>query len=230
MDWIACLASSWDGKITAANSGNNWVKLGSNADLKHLFHLRGAVQAVLFGAKTLKAWAGVHVAFVDDKPVSVPPIHVVLTRRWQLPWAAPLFCQWQADWPPLLIASASSPPKEDADLQALLNNGLVRWLPLSERHPETHCKEIEAALTLLGVKRLLVEGGGEVLATCLKAKVLQELYLTLTPWLVGGTQTPSLVGGEGLSSLLSPLSCKLKNIKVNQAGDELYLHAEVSYL
>jgi riboflavin biosynthesis pyrimidine reductase len=231
MDWIACLASSWDGKITAAHSGNNWVKLGSQADLLHLFHLRAGVQAVLFGANTLRAWDGVHFAFVEGKPLDVPPLHVILTRSWTLPWQATLFRQWQAAWPPLLIASATPPPSDNAELQALLAGCLVRWLPLSAANPEAHCQELEAVLTQqFGVKRLLVEGGGEVLATCLKAKVLKELYLTLTPWLVGGTQTPGLVAGEGLSTLLSPLACKLQNIKVQQLQDELYLHAELAYL
>lgn len=229
MDWMACLACSWDGKITAANSGNHWVKLGTEADLKHLFHLRGQAQAVLFGANTLKAWASVHVAFANDEPLPVPPVHVILTRRWALPWRADLFSQWQGTWPPILIASAFAPPADEPDLQALLSAGLVRWLPLSE-NPDRHCQEIEAALTQLGVKQLLVEGGGEVLATCLKAKVLHSLYLTLTPWLIGGTQTPSLVGGEGLSSLLAPLACRLKHIKVKQVEDELYLYGEIAYV
>lgn len=50
----------------------------------------------------------------------------------------------------------------------------------------------------LGVKRLLVEGGGTINAQLLSQRLVDEIYVYLAPLIFGGTSAPTLAGGEGL--------------------------------
>jgi riboflavin biosynthesis pyrimidine reductase len=76
-------------------------------------------------------------------------------------------------------------------------------------------------LKALAFKNVLVEGGGEIMAEVLAAGFLQELYVTLTPWILGGRGNPSLVMGD--SALWSRLELK----KQRKIGQEIYLHYRV---
>jgi riboflavin biosynthesis pyrimidine reductase len=72
------------------------------------------------------------------------------------------------------------------------------------------------------MKNVLVEGGGELMAAFLEAKLLNEIYVTLTPWVLGGKNNPTLVGGPGLSEWSA-----LKLLKQKKLKDEIYLHYKV---
>jgi riboflavin biosynthesis pyrimidine reductase len=43
-----------------------------------------------------------------------------------------------------------------------------------------------------GLERILVEGGGGLAAAFLEAGLVDELRLTITPWLLGGDAAPSI--------------------------------------
>lgn len=223
MEWMACLAASWDGKLTAARSEGEWVRLGTDADLRHLFKLRDSSQAILFGASTCRTWPSIR--FGSNREAGArPPLHYLLTNSWKLPWEGQLFQQWQAEaWGPIYIVSASQPSEA---ARPWLEREVIQWLPVEEATPEATCKAVQKHLEAAGVKRLLVEGGGEVVSLCLEAKALTHISLTLTPWLIGGHDTPSLVGGEGFKRPDFPA---LKNVQVEQLGEELYLSAAICY-
>lgn len=76
-------------------------------------------------------------------------------------------------------------------------------------------------LKSLAFSNVLVEGGGEIMAEVLGARLLQDLYVTLTPWILGGRGNPSLVMGE--EALWSRLELK----KQRKVGHEIYLHYRV---
>jgi 5-amino-6-(5-phosphoribosylamino)uracil reductase len=68
---------------------------------------------------------------------------------------------------------------------------------------------------------VLVEGGGELMAAVLRANLLQELYVTLTPWILGGRDNPSLVMGD------DALWTRLELKKSRKVASEIYLHYRV---
>ena len=236
----ACLASTVDGKITAATTPlvpapDEWVKLGSEADLNRLFALRDEADVLVYGASTLRAWPAVRFglkALQQPQGQWVPPAQVWLTRSWALPPAVlAAFGAWQPHWPTLWGASATPPPL--AVQQALPQ---LRWLPLPTALPAAQVTDEEPPMRVLmqrlqaeGYQRVLVEGGGDVLAQCLAAQVLETLHLTLTPWLIGG-DAPSLVGrlaeGEGLPR---PWPKVLWQQPVQAVGAELFLTGTVHY-
>ena len=228
---IACLASSVDGKITAAQlPPSDWVKLGTVADLNRLFTVRNQADAILFGLTTFNAWAGVRWSLEQQSQPEADRIaktHLVLTHSWQFtPQALKVLENWQPHWQPFIIVSNTPPPSVvDALLKA---NGNVIWLNLPHRHNSLNALNALMDWLVMNypVKTLLVEGGGQVVEQFLKAQLLQVMYLTITPWLIGGTTTPSLVGGEGFEKGTFP---KLQWESVEPVGDELFVQATIIY-
>lgn len=55
--------------------------------------------------------------------------------------------------------------------------------------------------TVYNCKHLSLQGGGELNAAMLKCKCVDKINTILAPVLVGGKETPSLVGGESICSL-----------------------------
>jgi 5-amino-6-(5-phosphoribosylamino)uracil reductase len=52
-----------------------------------------------------------------------------------------------------------------------------------------------------GIKNLMVEGGSTLNWNLLKLGLVDELRLIHMPFIVGGEDTPTFVGGEGFKSL-----------------------------
>tara|TARA_Y100001934_G_scaffold283126_2_gene400660 strand:- start:1606 stop:2160 length:555 start_codon:yes stop_codon:yes gene_type:complete len=76
-----------------------------------------------------------------------------------------------------------------------------------------------------GAKVLLIEAGGAVLFELFKNNLINDIYLTLCPFIVGGSQSSTLSDGEGFSS--ESLK-KFDLVQEDRLGNELYLHYTAS--
>ena len=77
------------------------------------------------------------------------------------------------------------------------------------------------ALHNLGVRRLMVEGGGSLNFELLRAGLVDELSVYMAPKIFGGQSAPSLAAGEGLAESAA-VDLKLVDIKVfDEAGGVL---------
>lgn len=208
-----------DGKITALSEEPGYVRLGSDYDIQQLKKIRDGVDAVLCGGATFRAFPKIRTGLTRSTPL----VHGLLTQSWNLPLDAPFFQAPQAEVSEILVFSPQAPP---AVFEDLITQGRLLWVPLPQAHPRQVVATIHHAFEQRGVTRLLVEGGGEILALFLEAQAIEELHLTLCPLLVGGRDIPSLVGGLGFGVSQAPRATLLN---VQQVGDELYLHMGLGY-
>ena len=74
----------------------------------------------------------------------------------------------------------------------------------------------------LSVKSLLLEGGGTLNWSFLKDDLVDEIRLTIAPWIVGGKNAVSLVEGEGFSKMSQ--STKFSLVKVKQRNNFVILN------
>ena len=74
------------------------------------------------------------------------------------------------------------------------------------------------------IKRLAILGGGKLVASVLAAGLVDELWLTVCPLILGGADAPTPVEGEGFLADLAP---KLQLLAVKQVGQEVFLHYRV---
>ncbi|HJJ33814.1 MAG TPA: dihydrofolate reductase family protein [Methanocorpusculum sp.] len=78
-----------------------------------------------------------------------------------------------------------------------------------------------------GVKSLIIEGGPTLNWFMLHHRLVDEIRLIHMPFIVGGADTPSLVGGEHLGSENDMIKLDLKGTKM--AGDNLITEYSVRY-
>ena len=74
------------------------------------------------------------------------------------------------------------------------------------------------------IKRLAILGGGKLVASVLAAGLVDELWLTVCPLILGGADAPTAVEGKGFLADLAP---KLELLAVKQVGQEVFLHYRV---
>jgi riboflavin biosynthesis pyrimidine reductase len=72
-----------------------------------------------------------------------------------------------------------------------------------------------------GADRVLVEGGGETNAAFVAAGLVDEVYVTIAPALLGGSGAPTPVDGDGFGL---GEKRRLHLLSVNRVDDELFCH------
>jgi 2,5-diamino-6-(ribosylamino)-4(3H)-pyrimidinone 5'-phosphate reductase len=190
------MAMTADGKITSARREE--PKFASRRDKKTMDKLRAEADAILVGAGTLRA---------DDPPLHVRDAEMLAYRR-SLGKPDNLVNV-------LVTASASIDPRsrffaaahaarqivatvEDApaDRVAALSAVAEVW---TIGQGTVDLPQLLSRLGDAGIERLLVEGGGELNWGFVRGDLVDELYVTLAPALLGGRNAPTLCEGEGLA-------------------------------
>ncbi len=207
---IACFAATLDGRIASTRAPRD--RIGSQADLQHLLNVRNQADAILCGGETFREYPHVRRGSQGNLP-----LQCLMTRSFHLPEQAPLFQAQPA--PPILVFSPSGPPETLKGRYP----AHIDWIPTGNGHPVAPILDTLAAR---GVNTLLVEGGGHIMNLFLQAQAVQELYLTICPLLLGGTDDPGLVTGAGFAVAQAP---RTEILSLEQRENELYLHLKVRY-
>jgi 2,5-diamino-6-(ribosylamino)-4(3H)-pyrimidinone 5'-phosphate reductase len=75
----------------------------------------------------------------------------------------------------------------------------------------------------MGIRKILVEGGGEINWSLLRLGIVNELIVTIAPKIVGGRQATTLVEGQGYRRISQGIKLHLKQAQIQNNG-ELVLH------
>jgi diaminohydroxyphosphoribosylaminopyrimidine deaminase/5-amino-6-(5-phosphoribosylamino)uracil reductase len=210
------LASSLDGQIAIGSGESRWIT-GPDARAKgHL--LRSRVDAIVVGSGT---------ALADDPELTARrggrvlhrPIRVLVDSRLRVSPDAKLYREG-ADRTWVLCGS-----KAGARRRRVLEDLGARLLEVPTRAGKLDLKRAVARLAREGLTEMLVEGGGNLAAALLRARLVDELHWFVAPRVLGGDGRPS-VGDLGLRSLVeSPLL----DGRMGRVGDDLYIRGPVDY-
>lgn len=80
-------------------------------------------------------------------------------------------------------------------------------------------KKLLKRLAKKGIMHVLIEGGGETIASAINARLVDRLYLFIAPKIIGGRDAPTPVEGIGINRIFSAL--KVKDINVQRIGDDI---------
>ena len=167
----ANFVSSLDGAVTLAGKS---AGLSSDAD-RALFHLlRELTDVVLVGAGTVRAEN-----YGGAKPVDghAPPIAVV-SKSLDLDASSRLFTDTTVR--PIVVTCAASPDDVRAQLSDIADVVVAG-------DADVDIREALDVLAERGLRRVLCEGGPHLLGSLAAAGCLDELCLTLSPVIAGGT-------------------------------------------
>jgi diaminohydroxyphosphoribosylaminopyrimidine deaminase/5-amino-6-(5-phosphoribosylamino)uracil reductase len=201
-------AMSLDGRIATARGESQWIS-GQEAR-RWALALREEHDATLVGVGTVLA---------DDPRLdrrlalaAGPGRRVVLDRRLRTPPGARLFA---AAGPLLVYAEPGAPEERRRALEAA--GATVVELP------EVAPAAVLADLYAREVRSVLVEGGGEALASFAAAAFFDQVRVACAPLLLGGRKAPGALGGEGLGELARVP--RLDRLAVRRVGRDLVLSA-----
>ena len=208
---IFSAAITLDGKL-ATRTGDS--KLSSKADKNRVHKLRSKVDAILIGKNTAK---------LDDPLLSVHgvkkknPIRVILDSNATIHTDSRII-RTSSKIPTIIVVGQEAPKK---------NLRRLEKFPIQIMVCGKHRINIKKLLVILrkqGIKKILVEGGGETNWSFVKENLTDEIIITITPYLVGGVTAITLVDGDGFLTIAKSVKLKLKSIK--KMKNEIILHYE----
>ena len=216
------LAMSADGKI--ADVMRSPARFSSPADQAHLEKQVALADGVLFGAGTLRAYG-------TTLSVSNPQLLQIRKQRGVTPQPVQIVCSRSAEFDPQLRFFKQQVPRwllttaAGAKCWQGQNNSVVgsfeRVLVVDTLAGGIDWIDAFQQLSQLGIGRLSLLGGGELVASLLAADFIDEFWLTVCPLILGGAAAPTPVEGEGFSSQLAR---RLELLSVETIEQEVFLH------
>ncbi len=197
---ILSAAISIDGKI-ATKTGDS--KLSSSSDLNRLHNLRTKVDAIIIGKNTLMR---------DDPLLTVRysrgknPIRIILDSKGDISIKSKIL-QTSAKVPTIIAVSK----KITKSNLKKLNNFPVQVIVSGEK--SVNIKSLLKKLSEKKIKTILVEGGGAVNWEFIKQNIFDELIITISPFVIGGSESVSFVQGNGFDKISKSPNLHLKLVK-----------------
>src|SRR3990172_1173166 len=185
-----------DGKI-ATRTGDSAIS--SKEDLERVHRMRESVDGIMVGINTVLAddpRLSIHKIKTDKKN----PLRVVVDSHGRMPLSARMFKEEGKT----VVAVAL---KADEEKVKGLREKAEVVVCGSEK---VNLKCLMKKLYKMGVKRLLLEGGGNLNWGMLKEGLVDEVQVALAPRIAGGKEAVSLVEGEGYATIAEGVKLKLK--------------------
>lgn len=206
---ILSAAISIDGKI-ATRTGDS--KLSSKKDLTRLHKLRSQVDAIIIGKNTVNK---------DDPLLTVRyskgknPIRIILDSHGTISNKSKIL-QTSNKVKTIIVVSKKITKK---NLQKLKKFS-VEIIIVGEN--QVNIKSLIKILSKRKIKTILLEGGGTINWEFIKNNLVDEFFITITPFILGGKDAITLVQGEGFDKITKSHKLRLNGIK--RLENDLFLH------
>ena len=213
---VAIFAMTADGKVTTKNFGP--VDFTSREDKLHLFRQRALADAVLLGHTSLErdnVRLGVPAALQElrmKRRQSRSPLRVIVSNKGRIDDRLKIF---QSNVSPIVIFSTKQMPRKNQE--ALRKRATLHL---------TDAKRVDLAAMLktlrheYKVRTLACEGGPTLFRSLLEQGLVDQLNLTIAPYMFGGAKAPTLTG-LSKEFLAASVYCSL--IDVRKVGEECFL-------
>ncbi len=211
---IVNCAMSIDGKMALPN--RKQLCISSEGDLKRVFSLRNECDAILVGIGTVLS--DNPKLTVKEKYVNHPrhPIRVVVDTHAQTP-------------PDAFTVNDKAPTilftKSKSDYKNIFGSNVEI---ISSNIDQNGFIDLPAMLQILyekGVRSLLVEGGGTVIWSFLKQKLVDDFFVFIGSIIIGAKQAPTIADRSDLSSNNEVTHMKL--IHLERIDDGVLLHYQL---
>ncbi len=202
-------AMSVDGKIATVSGDSG---LSSQKDKVRVHKLRSKVDAILVGKNTILR---------DDPLLTVRlisgrnPTRIILTSSGTIPSECKIL-QTCEKVPTIIVVSKRISKKQMSILDRFPLDVVISG------EESVDLAYLMRILARKNIKSVLVEGGGTVNWEFIKAGLFDEMYITISPLVIGGTKAVSLVQGAGFASIKKSVHLVLNSVK--KLDDCLVLH------
>jgi len=190
---VVNVAMSADGKLSTRE--RRQVKISGAQDFTRVDRLKAGSDAVMVGIGTVLA---------DDPSLTVKgedcrqhrknrglcehPVRVVVDSRARIPLDASILHKGNG----LRIIAVSE--KADPEKIAALKHAAT---VIVAGEQQVDLAALMDELGMMGIQRLMVEGGGELIGGMIRARLVDEIYTFVGNIIIGGREAPTLADGEG---------------------------------
>jgi len=219
---VATFAMTVDGKVTTKNLSP--VDFTSREDKLHLFRQRASGDAVLIGHTSLRrddVRLGLPVEMQENRlkrGQSRSPLRVIVSNEGKIDHRLKIF---QSDISPIVIFSTKRMPQryrralEKKATLHLSKTGHVDLVDMLQTLHDTY-----------GVRTVACEGGPTLFRGLLEQGLIDELSLTIAPYLFGGAKAPTLTGMDK-KFLPASVHCSLTDMRI--IGAECFLTYRIKH-
>jgi len=205
-----------DGKLTLSKgvSSKEIMKFMDEEANRYLHETRAKVDGIMVGAETIRTDNPyLTVRYVSGKN----PTRIIPTSTAYIPPDANIL---KKDSPTIIVTTEKAPEER---VKALSEKVEV----IVAGKEEVDLIKMMDILYNKGIRNLMVEGGSTLNWNLIKNGLVDEIRIIHMPFIVGGTDTPTLVGGEGFKSLEEVVKLKLRAHFMR--GSHLITEWEVKY-
>jgi len=219
----ATFAMTVDGKITTKKFSP--VDFTSHEDKLHLFRQRALADAVLIGHSTIKR---------DNVRLGVPqanlrkarikrgqtyyPIRVIVSDKGKIDARLNIF---QSDISPIIIFSTNRMPQKYQN--ALAQKAILH---LSDAEHVDLAVMLHTLRDKYKIRTVACEGGPTLFRSLLEGDLVDQLNLTIAPYMFGGANAPTLTG---LSREFLPASVHCTLIDMRVVGEGCFLTYRIKH-
>jgi 2,5-diamino-6-(ribosylamino)-4(3H)-pyrimidinone 5'-phosphate reductase len=214
MQVIVNAAMTVDGKI-ATTLGDS--KISSKEDFLRVHELRASVDGIVVGISTIIA---------DDPRLTVrlttknvrrkDPVRIIIDSTAKIPLNSRIL----RTAPKIKTIVAVTELAHRDTIRRIEKMGAV-VVVIGKRRVDL--KKVLSIIEKMGIKKILVEGGGEINWSFFTLGLVNELIVTVAPRIIGGRQATTLVEGEGYPNISSGIKLQLEKVQM-QTNGELVLY------
>ncbi len=199
------IAASLDGKIS--DESRRQVRISCDEDMKRVDELRASSDAIMVGIGTVLA---------DDPRLTVKdgklrekrvkegkppnPLRVVVDSRCRVPLGAKIL-NGEAK---TVIAVSRRADKSRIEEVSKYAEVVVCG------EEKVDLAELLERLYDMGVRKLMVEGGGTLVSSLIRHRLVDEMYIYYAPMFIGGASSPTICDGKSFDE---PIKVSLKSVE-----------------
>ncbi|MDI6822166.1 MAG: bifunctional diaminohydroxyphosphoribosylaminopyrimidine deaminase/5-amino-6-(5-phosphoribosylamino)uracil reductase RibD [Actinomycetota bacterium] len=208
------VAMSMDGKITAKRGSA--TRITSEKSRKEVHRLRGEYDSIMVGIGTV---------LLDNPLLTVRlqggethnPIRIIIDSKARIPLDSKIVKT--ASEIPTILAVANA---DEEKIQTLRQYG-VEVLPVPRKDGRVDLVKLMKELGEREITSVLLEGGSLLSASAIKAGIVDKFLFFIAPKLIGGDDTPGVIGGESIEAIDQAPNLKITDVK--RVGEDLMIEA-----
>jgi 2,5-diamino-6-(ribosylamino)-4(3H)-pyrimidinone 5'-phosphate reductase len=218
---VVNVAMSADGKISTRE--RRQVKISGRQDFVRVDRLKAGSDAVMVGIGTVLA---------DDPSLTVKseecrtrrmnrgvdehPVRIVVDSTARIPLEASILHKGAGKR--IVAVSCRADPRKIAALQKEVT-------VIISGENEVDLITLMDKLGEMGIQRVMVEGGGTLIAGLISAGLVNEIYTFIGNMIIGGKDSPTFVDGDGF--ILESAFCRLTLLETHRIEGGVLLHWKV---
>ena len=201
-------AMSIDGKISTRKNDS---AISSKLDLVRVHKLRSTVDGIVIGISTV---------LEDDPMLNVRysttrkknPTRIIIDSKARIPLNSRII-ESSNKIQTIIAVTHNASSRKIKEIQKKGAQVLVYG------NGKVNLRNLFQQLEKMGLKKIIVEGGGEINWSVLKLGLVNELVVTISPVIIGGRDAKTLVEGKGFTNISDGIKMKLSNTIIQNKNE-----------